>query len=137
MIRLIKNFKEVMESRDIGKMNKELYEFLTLYCGFIAHYNMEGFKAAYQKPSDFAEVFIRHFDKEHRYYNRVCPCHEFPYKDTGLSKAEIKRDFGKIVERHKLEIGQWAIEEQKKDRYTLYLKLREEFEGGDQHDRRV
>ena len=47
MIPLIKNFKEVIEGRNIDKMNKELYEFLTLSCGFIAHYNIEGFKATY------------------------------------------------------------------------------------------
>ena len=137
MIPIIKNFQEVIEHKDIGRMNKELYQFLTLYCGFIAHYDINGFKATYKSSRDFAEVFIRHFDRGHRYYNRVYPCHEFPYKDTGLTKAQIKREFEEILDHHKEDISRWATEEQKKDRYTLYLKLKEEFEGGEPHEHRL
>jgi hypothetical protein len=129
-IALIRNFKEVIETRDIDKMNKELYDFLNLICGFIAHYSIDGFKATYKAPRDFAEVFIRHFDREHRYYTGVHPCDESPYKDTGLTKADIKRDFERIVTLHKGRIEHWAREELRKERYTLYLRLKEEFEGG-------
>ena len=137
MIPVIKNFQKVIENRDINIMNKELYEFLNLCCGFIAHYNINGFKDTYKSPGDFAEVFIRHFDKTHRYYNGIYACHESPYKDTGLTKAEIKREFEKIVERHKNEISQWAREDQRNERYALYLKLKEEFEGGEKYGCRV
>lgn len=137
MIAVIKNFKEVIEHKDIDRMNKELYEFLILYSGFIAHYNIEGFKATYRNPKTFAEVFIRHFDKDHMYYNGVYSCHLSPYKDTGLTKAEIKREFEKIVECHKEDIGQWAKDEGRKERYSLYLKLKEEFEGGEPHEHRI
>jgi len=130
MIGVIKNFQEVIENRDIGRMNKELYQFLNLYCGFIAHYDINGFKATYKNPRDFAEVFTRHFDREHRYYSGIYPCHESPYKDTGLTKAEIKSDFEKIVDRHKEDVSRWAKEELRKERYALYIKLKEEFEGG-------
>ncbi len=137
MIAVIRNFKEVIEKRDIGKMNKELYEFLTLYCGFIAHYNIEGFKATYMDPKNFAGVFIKHFDKDHMYYNGIYSCHHSPYKDIGLTKADIKREFEKIVESHKKEISQWASDTQRKERYALYLKLKEEFEGGETHEHRI
>jgi len=134
MIPVIKNFQEVIESKDINRMNKELYDFLNLYCGFIAHCSIEGFKATYRNPRDFAEVFIRHFDRDHRYYNGIYACHQSPYKDTGLTKAEIKQEFEKVVEHHKKAISQWASGEQRNERYTLYLKLKEEFEGGEQYD---
>jgi len=137
MIAVIKNFKEVIETGNIDKMSKELYEFLHLHCGFIAHYDINGFKATYKSPRDFAEVFIRHFDKEHRYYSGIYRCHEEPYKDTGLTKAEIKKEFERIVDHHKDQICSWAKEEQRKERFALYLKLKEEFEGGEQDDRRV
>ena len=137
MIAVIKNFKEVIETRNIDKMTKELYEFLHLHCGFIAHYDINGFKATYKSPRDFAEVFIRHFDREHPYYSGVYRCHEEPYKETGLTKAQIKREFEGIVNRHKEEISCWAREEQRSERYTLYLKLKEEFEGGEPHDHRI
>jgi len=137
MIAVIKNFKEVIETGNINKMSKELYEFLHLHCGFIAHYDINGFKATYKSPRDFAEVFIRHFDKEHRYYNGIYSCHEEPYKDIGLTKAQIKSELEKIVSLHKNKISLWAKEEQRKERFALYLKLRHEFEGGEQDDRRV
>jgi hypothetical protein len=137
MIAVIKNFQEVIETRNIDKMNKELYQFLNLYCGFIAHYDINGFKATYQSPLDFAETFIRHFDREHRYYSGIYSCHEEPYRDTGLTKAEIKKEFERIVDQHKEQISQWAKEEQRKERYTLYLKLKQEFEGGGQDEHRI
>lgn len=133
-IAVIRNFKEVIENRDIDRMNKELYEFLTLNCGFIAHYDINGFKATYRAPRDFAEVFIRHFDREHRYYNGTYACHQEPYKDTGLTKAEIKREFERLVDLHKDLISRWANEAFRKERYALYLKLKEEFEGSMHHD---
>ena len=137
MIAVIRNFKEVIEHKDIDRMNKELYEFLILHCGFIAHCNIEGFKATYREPKNFAGVFIKHFDKDHMYYNGIYFCHQSPYKDTGLTKAEIKREFEKIVDRHKKEISQWASGEQRKERYALYLKLKEEFEGGEPDEHRI
>jgi hypothetical protein len=137
MITVIKNFKEVIEKKDIEMMNKELYNFLNLYCGFIAHYDINGFKATYQAPRDFAEVFIKHFDRNHPYYSRIYPCHQEPCKDTRLTKAEIKREFERIVDQHKHQISQWAKEEQRQERYALYLKLREEFEGGEKDEHRL
>jgi hypothetical protein len=137
MIAVIKNFKEVIETRNIDKMNKELYEFLHLHGGFIAHYDINGFKATYKSPRDFAEVFIRHFDRQHRYYQGIYAYHQEPYKETGLTKAEIKKEFGRIVDQHKDQISQGAKEEQTNERYALYLKLKQEFEGGETHEHRI
>ena len=131
MIAVVKNFQEIIENKDIGRMTKELYEFLILHCGFIAHYDIHGFKATYKSPRDFAEVFIRHFDGEHPYYSGIYSCHEAPYKKTGLTKAQIKREFEKIVNLHKEGIAHWAREEFKKERYATYLQLKKEFGGGE------
>ena len=137
MIAVIKNFKEVIENKNIDRMNKELYEFLHLHCGFIAHYDINGFKATYKKPRDFAEVFIRHFDREHPYYSGIYRCHEEVYKGTGFTKAQIKMEFEKMVDRHKEEISRWARDEQRQERYALYLKLKQEFEGGEPDEHRI
>ena len=137
MIAVIKNFKAVIEARDISRMKKELYEFFHLHCGFIAHFDINGFKATYKEPRDFAEVFIRHFDPEHPYYNGIYACHEAPYGSTGVSKAEIKREFEKIVNQHKEQIAIWAQEELRKERYAVYLRLKKEFEGGESDEFRV
>ena len=103
---VIKNFKEVIETRDIDRMNKELYHFLTLYCGFIAHYDINGFKAIYKAPRDFAEVFIRHFDREHRYYSGIYACHQEPYKDTGMVyRNEYLKKLDRIFEMYTMRSG--------------------------------
>jgi len=127
-LRIVRNFKKVIEARDINLMSKELYDFLNLYCGFIAHYDINGFKAVYSPPREFADVFIRHFDCEHRYFNGTYSCHEEPYKETEYTKAEIKNEFNRIVEIHKNTIGKWAKNRQRDERYTIYLALKEEFE---------
>jgi len=125
---VVKNFSKVIESRDINNMTKELYNFLNLYCGFIAHYDINGFKSVYSTPKQFADVFIRHFDREHRYFNGIYPYHEEPYKQTVFTKAEIKREFCQIVKMHKESITKWAEAKQRSERYALYLSLKKEFE---------
>ncbi len=125
---VVKNFRQVMERRDISVMTKELYEFLNLHCGFIAHFNINGFKATYSSPKDFAEVFIRHFDHEHKYFNGVYSCHDEPYKDTGYTKAGIKQEFYRIVDEHKDAISEWAGQSQRDQRYAAYLTLKREFQ---------
>ena len=127
-LQVVRNFRKVIEARNINCMNKELYQFLTLYCSFIAHYNINGFKATYAHPRDFAEVFIRHFDGDHKYYSAFYPYQSDPYKATGSSRAEIKQEFCHIVDEHKYEIGKWAEKRQRDERYAAYLILTKEFE---------
>ena len=126
---VVRNFRRVIEARDISLMNKELYQFLNLYCGFIAHYDINGFKAVYTPPKEFAGVFIRHFDHEHRYFDGIYPCHKEPYRDTGFTKAEIKEEFSRIVDFHKEAIGKWAESRQKDERLKVYKMIKEEFQG--------
>jgi len=126
---VVSNFRQVIEKQDMSLMKRELYEFLHLHCGFIAHYNIDGFKATYSAPRDFADTFIRHFDPEHRYFDGVYRCHEDPYKETGFTKAEIKEEFIRIVEKHKDLISRWAEQRQRDDRYSAFKVLKEEFEG--------
>jgi hypothetical protein len=127
-LQVVRNFRQVIEKCDINLMNKELYQFLNLYCGFIAHYNIDGFKAVYSSPKDFAGVFIRHFDHEHKYFNGIYPCHDEPYNDAGDTKAEIKQEFYRIVDTYKEAISKWANQRQMDERHAVYLNLKKEFE---------
>lgn len=48
--------------KDINKLNGTGYKFLNLCSGFIAHYNLEGFKAYYAEPGslqDDIEIYAR------------------------------------------------------------------------------
>ena len=126
---VVRNFRQVIEARDMSLMKKELYQFLNLYCGFIAHYDINGFKATYSAPKDFADVFIRHFDHEHRYFDGVYPCHREPYRETGYTKADIKQEFNCIVEIHKDTISKWSENRQRSERLNVYQMLKKEFQG--------
>jgi len=129
---VVKNFKRVIEARDMSLMHNELYQFLNLYCGFIAHYNIQGFQGTYAAPKDFANVFIRNFDRDHRYFCGNYACHEEPYQNSGFTKAEIKREFFRIVETHKEAIEQWASGVDRERRYAAFLALKSEFESKEQ-----
>ena len=128
---VVKKFRKVIESRDMTLMDKELYQFLNLYCGFIAHYNIHGFRDTYTTPRDFTDVFIRHFDENHRYFCGNYSCHSEPYQNSGFTKAEIKQEFFRIVDRHKDAIGLWASGVERNKRYVLFRKLKDEFEPGE------
>lgn len=125
---VVRKFRQVVEGRDMSRMDKELYEFLNLYCGFIAHYNIYGFRETYAAPKTFADVFIRHFDRDHRYFCGNYPCHLEPYQDTGFTKAEIKEEFFRIVDGQKHAIAQWAAGVERGKRHELFRRLKEEFE---------
>ena len=126
---VVRNFRQVIEARDMSLMNGELYQFLNLYCGFIAHYNIHGFRETYASPGEFAHVFMRHFDRGHGYFCGNYACHEEPYQDTGFTKAEIKEEFFRIVDQHKEDIGRWAEAVHRARRFAVYQSLKREFEG--------
>jgi hypothetical protein len=125
---VVRKFRKVIEKRDMSMMDKELYQFLNLYCGFIAHYNIYGFRETYTLPREFADVFIRHFDRDHRYFCGNYACHSEPYQNSGFTKAEIKQEFFRIVEEHKEAIGLWANGVERDKRYSLSQRLKDEFE---------
>jgi hypothetical protein len=45
--KLFKKFKKVVDTRDSQKIDKALYNHLYLRTGFIAHYDIHGFRATY------------------------------------------------------------------------------------------
>lgn len=57
----LESFLRVLETRDLEKMDKNLYNHLHLHCGFIAHYDIHGFRAEYS-GQEFRR-FVQHFDQ--------------------------------------------------------------------------
>ena len=66
-LKTYRKFKTVIEKRDISLMDRNLYQHLNLRCGFIAHYDMDGFKRVYSSHGflDFCDHFMR---GNHIYY---------------------------------------------------------------------
>lgn len=81
----------------LEEMQQELYKYLTLNCGFIAHYDINGFKGTYA-DKDFV-TFVQNLKKHEEWHER---CGYFdnpdsflnePYRDTGVKKVDINKYF--------------------------------------------
>ncbi len=56
----VKSIAAVLVSQDIEQLSRGAYYLLTLHCGFIAHFNHEGFKAEYRdRLDDLVEFFLQ------------------------------------------------------------------------------
>lgn len=60
--RVFKNFKKIIDKKDVSLINKELYYHLNLNCNFSAHFNLEGFRSYFDGSDGFHE-FTHFFDK--------------------------------------------------------------------------
>ncbi len=56
-----RNFATCLEQRSLEKMDKRAYHFYHMHCGFIAHYNIHGFRAEYS-GAQFLR-FLEHFSE--------------------------------------------------------------------------
>ncbi|MBX8639707.1 MAG: hypothetical protein KIS29_05145 [Thermoplasmata archaeon] len=56
--RILRNVEQILEHRDIGLMNEETYRFISLHCGTIAHYDIDGWRHAYGDLRDFINLFL-------------------------------------------------------------------------------
>ena len=54
---LLRSFERCLKSKNLESMTKDLYEFFNQRCGFIAHYDIHGFRDAYQEPEEFLEFY--------------------------------------------------------------------------------
>ncbi len=59
---VLRNVENIFKSRDISKMTKATYNTLYLMSGFIAHYDINGFKYHYENVSDLARDIARSSD---------------------------------------------------------------------------
>lgn len=55
-----RTFQRIIDGRNINLLDKNLYEHLHLHCGFIAHYDINGFKVEYSGTDGFKR-FIDNF----------------------------------------------------------------------------
>jgi len=59
---VIRNVENIFKSKDIDKMTKATYDVLYLMSGFIAHYDIGGFKCHYSNTSDLARDILSSTD---------------------------------------------------------------------------
>ncbi|MFD2614614.1 hypothetical protein [Paenibacillus gansuensis] len=99
--KLFKKFKKVVDSRDSMKIDKTLYNHLYLRTGFIAHYDIHGFRETFS-GSGFLD-FVDHF--EQCFYACYGPTAEFNQrlKRYILDHADaIRQEFARKAEQKEL-----------------------------------
>jgi hypothetical protein len=52
---VVNNIKNIIKTGDISKLKKSTYQFLYIMSGFIAHYDINGFKYHYENVSDLVK----------------------------------------------------------------------------------
>ena len=107
------NFKQVVDARDISKMNKTLYTHLNCHCGYIAHYDIHGFRDYYSGKSGFVN-FLDEFISEHTQW--WCP--QADYRDINNAM------FDYFIGQYK-QIKQEAIQEQANKEKAMLKELAE------------
>jgi hypothetical protein len=65
-----KNFKKIIDARDISLLKETLYKHCHIHCSFIAHYNRHGFIAEYSGQN--FRRFVEHFDRNSKYNGPGC-----------------------------------------------------------------
>lgn len=71
------NVEQVFRSRDIRKLKKPAYNFITLHMGFIAHYSVFGFQDVYRDLEEFAQrLQTSEYSNEYDYNLKQADRHE-------------------------------------------------------------
>ena len=63
--RIVNSFSKVFKTGEIDNLNKQAYDFINLSSGFIAHYNLFGFRDYYSNVE-----LLKHEILGHRPYNQ-------------------------------------------------------------------
>ena len=87
---IVSSIRKVFQTEDINNLTKSAYNFLSLSSGFIAHYNLYGFRGHYDDVNDLKRELANNYcsnqwnnftprDKDYEYmmqkkeiYNRIC-----------------------------------------------------------------
>ena len=111
---VLRNIKQVLENQDIGLLQKPAYRILITHCGFIAHYDLEGFRATYK---DHLDDFVRLFLEQHGFgwetflQNKGSYLYDTSY--GGVMLADLVRDLITLFKLHQPGIA-WASEAKRK-----------------------
>lgn len=120
---MVNNLKRIIKARDMNLLQKKLYEFVHLHCGFIAHYDLHGFRHTYSDGDDFVSFLERLKDGCAVYGCDLEDNYNYGYTNKEVKEALKAELTDEVINKIKQEVAQ----EQKDDRHREYLKLKEEF----------
>ena len=98
----IENIKRVLNMRDLAQLNRTGYHHLIMVCGFIAHYDIEGFKADYEEHVDqfITEIWTNlRQQKQYGHFDRASSfLRDFPYTD--MTKLAVQLELYSYLEKN-------------------------------------
>ena len=105
---ILNNIELIFKTGDIEKLNNTTYHFIYLLSGFIAHYNLYGFRDAYRDLRLFAKDLLSGCDTSAEYRSTE----EWAVKEYGYeycqSKANAIKGIREIVTKYQEKISQKA-----------------------------
>ena len=93
---IVNSFKRVFESGEIEYLSKTAYNFIYLASGFIAHYNLGGFRDAYSDVSNLAAQIAQNFPANQ--WNNFHRGEQ--HYDYYMSKKAVYNDIAKLAEKY-------------------------------------
>tara|TARA_Y100000310_G_scaffold335935_1_gene419200 strand:- start:761 stop:1156 length:396 start_codon:yes stop_codon:yes gene_type:complete len=122
---LVNNLKRIIKARNMEPLQKKLYEFIHLHCGFIAHYNLNGFKHTYYEGQEF-QTFLEDLKEGCNVY----ACDMEDNYNYGYTNKEVKEAIAEILTDELLgQIQQEVNVDAKQERFGEYQRLKAEFGG--------
>ncbi len=119
------NLKRLLKDRNMERLQNKLYEFIHLNCGFIAHYDLSGFKHTYYDGDEFVRFLERL--KEGCY---VYACDLEDNYNYGYTNKEVKEALKELLTDEVIATVQAEVAQQNKaGRYEEYKRLKAEFGG--------
>ena len=112
---IINNLKQVFETKDIERLNGPTYKFLMNLGGFIAHYDINGFKQAYRNLRHLIERLEDSDDlqKPNRYIDDPFFQKDLESKDYYTSKTITLRAIWPLITQYKEETEQHFVRKEK------------------------
>ena len=119
---VLQNVQRVLESQDIDLLQTPAYRILITHCGFIAHYNLEGFRATYK---DHLDGFVQEFLEQHgggwESYLANPKSYLYDTSYRGVMLADLVRDLITLFKLHQAGIA-WASETKRRARRVANLE---------------
>jgi len=130
---IINNLNLVFKTKNIEKLNKPTYEFVMNLSGFIAHYDIYGFREHYRDLRDFIKDLENSSDVLNPEYYLGDFFQKDEQKDYYKSKTETLRQIKPLIEKYKQDINQFfSKSETKEDLNTIkYLMVKNNFKTSD------
>ena len=123
-IAILKNIKTIFLTKDINKLNKPTYNFLSSMSGFIAHYDLTGFQYNYRDLRDLINDLKNSSDYNDPEREVRDPFFAAKYgREYPKSKVAILLGLPALINQYEQAINQHFSQDQKKRELNIATKL--------------